>query len=236
MSVWGWPDERSFGMLEQNRTILSRVLENPPEHPTAAPSVAGLSRIRGLGSERVILPTMRNRPEQALVRWFAMAGILVMLGSMLGCARGKEVTPDAVEAARRLWQRAGIHNYGLEWTVTGPNNAHYFVTVQGDEVRKLEAVQPDGTRSQLPSNDPRYFSVDGLFLTIAGELALLKTDRPFGQPNGTKIVMRFEPDSTRGYPHWYSRDMMVAAQGMRIDVLRLVPTGSEPEASSPWNR
>jgi len=162
-----------------------------------------------------------------------MSGILAILGSMLGCAGGKEVTPEAIAAARRLWKQAGIPNYDLEWTVTGRNNAHYFVTVRGGEVRRLESVRPDGTRSKLPSHEPRYFGVDGLFLTMADELALLKTASPFSEPKGTKVVMRFEPDSKWGYPHWYRRDVLGASQGMRIDVIRLVPTGVDLDVSPP---
>ena len=162
-----------------------------------------------------------------------MPGILAILGSTLGCAGGKEVTPAALEAASRLWKQAGIHDYDLELKVTGQNNAHYFVTVRGGDVRRLESVRPDGGRFELHSFQPRYFGIDGLFLTIADELALLKTDRPFGQPKGTKVLMRFEPDSKRGYPHWYRRDVMGVPQGMRIDVIRRVPTGVVLEAVPP---
>ena len=75
--------------------------------------------------------------------------------------------------------------------------------------------------------------MDGLFLTIAEELSVLKTDRPFGQPKGTKVLMRFEPDPKRGYPHWYRRDVMGTPQGTRIDVIRLVPTGADLDVSHP---
>ena len=68
------------------------------------------------------------------------------------------------------------------------------------EVRRVESVQPDGRRIELHPGEPRYFGVDGLFLTIADELALLKTDRPFGQPQGTKVVMRFKPDPSWAIP------------------------------------
>ena len=74
--------------------------------------------------------------------------------------------------------------------------------------------------------------MDGLFLTIADELASLKTDNPFGQPKGTKVVMRFKPDPKLGYPLWYRRDVMGTPQGMRIDVIKLVPMqGVELEAN-----
>jgi len=162
-----------------------------------------------------------------------MPGILAILVSTLGCAGGQAVNPETVDAAKRLWTQAGIRDYQLEWSVTGPNNAHYFVTVQNGEVRKIESIQPDGARKVARSGEPRYFSVDGLFLTIAEELALLKTDRPFGQPKGNKVVMRFEPDSTRGYPHWYRRDVMGVPQGMRIDVIKLVPMAAASNSVTP---
>ena len=167
---------------------------------------------------------MKSSPQRPLVRWFAMPGILAIVGSTLGCAGGQDVNPLAIDAARRLWTQAGIRDYQLEWSVTGSNNAHYFVSVQDGEVRKVESARPDGDRSKLNPPEPQYYGVDGIFRTIAEELALLKTDSPFGQPKGNKVVMRFEPDSRRGYPHWYRRDVMGAPQSMRIDVIKLVPT------------
>jgi len=155
-----------------------------------------------------------------------MPGILAILGSTLGCTGGQEVNPGAVDAARRLWTQAGIRDYQLEWSVTGSNNAHYVVSVQDGEVRKVESIRPDGARGVLHPPEPRFYGVDGLFLTIAEELALLKADSPFGRPSGTKVVMRFEPDSKLGYPHWYRRDVMGAPKSMRIDVIRLVPTAA----------
>jgi len=174
---------------------------------------------------------MESSPQRPPAWWFAMPAILAILGSTLGCAGGQEVNPQAVDAARRLWTQAGIRDYQLEWSVTGPNNAHYFVSVRDGEVRKIESVQPDGSRFELHPGEPRFFGVQGLFLTIADELALLKTDRPFGQPKGTKVVMRFEPDSRLGYPHWYRRDVMGTSQSVRITVIGLVPTPAlTPEA------
>lgn len=90
-------------------------------------------------------------------------------------------------------------------------------------MRKVESVQPDGRRLDLHPAKTRYYSVDGLFLTIAEELALLKTDRPFDQPKGTKVVMRFKPDPKLGYPLWYRRDVMGTPQAIAIDVVKLVP-------------
>jgi hypothetical protein len=156
-------------------------------------------------------------------RWWTTPAVLAVLACAFGCAGGQQVNSQAVAAARELWVRQGFRDYHLEWTVTGPRNNHYFVSVRDGEVRKVESVQPDGSRRELHPGDPRYFGVDGLFLTIADELALLETDRPFGQAKGATAVMRFEPDPKRGYPHWYRRDVMGSSQGVRIDVIRLVP-------------
>jgi hypothetical protein len=155
---------------------------------------------------------------------FSIAAAL-MAALLASCAGGQPVTPDAIAAARKVWTEAGIRDYDLEWTAAGMNNAHYFVTVRGGVVRKVESVAPDGRRFELHPGEARYFGVDGLFTTIADDLAHLKLDRPFGQPNGTKVVMRFRPDPKLGYPRSYRRDVLGTSQGLAIDVIRLVPTG-----------
>ena len=160
-------------------------------------------------------------------RCFALPGVLAILAATFGCSGGDDVTPESLERAKALWKKAGIHDYDLEWTVTSANDAHYYVTVHGDDVVKVDSIQPDGSRLKAGTHAPRFFSVDGLFLTIAEELALLKTERPFNQPAGTKVIMRFKPDPKLGYPHWYRRDVMGSTQAMRIDVLKLIPKRQE---------
>ena len=140
-----------------------------------------------------------------------------------GCSGGQTVTPEALAAARQTWTAAGMHDYDLEWTASGPSSGHYFVTVRGGEVRKVESVAPDGRKYELHPAEPRFFGVDGLFTTIADELAQLKSDRPFGQPKGTKVVMRFTPDPRLGYPRLYRRDLLGTMRGLAIDVVRLTP-------------
>jgi hypothetical protein len=153
-------------------------------------------------------------------------GVVAILGSALGCAGGQEVTPEAIAHAKEVWTRSGIRDYDLEWAVTGAQNNHFHVRVQAGEVRRVESVQHDGQRSALKPADTRYYSVDGLFLTIANELAQLKTDHPFDQPKGTKVVMRFKPHPSLGYPLWYRRDVMGTAQAIAIDVLKLTSDAS----------
>lgn len=143
-----------------------------------------------------------------------------------GCSGGQAVTSENVEAARRLWTKAGIRDYDLEYT-TAPSNGHFLVTVHDGEVKKIEAIGPGGARHELHPGAPRYYSVDGIFVTIADELAQLKKSTPFEQPKGTKIVMKFNTNSKLGYPEWYHRDIMGTSQSARIDVIRLTPTAAE---------
>jgi hypothetical protein len=156
--------------------------------------------------------------------------ILACLLTIAGCDGGQAVTPEALDHAKQLWTSAGIRDYELDWSVTGSNNAHYLVTVQAGEVRKVDTFAPDGRRIELHPGSPRFFGVDGLFVTISDELAQLKTERPFGQPTGTKVVMKFSPDTKLGYPHWYRRDVLGTAQAVTIDVNKLVPSATTTTA------
>jgi hypothetical protein len=174
-------------------------------------------------------PVMRLSPGRACLQSIRMLIVLAVVGAAIGCSRGEEATGDAIAQAKARWMKAAIRNYDLEWTVTGPNNAHYYVTVEEGDVRKIELEEPDGTRLEIRSPSPSYFSVDGLFLTIANEITLAKSDHPFNQPNGTKVVMRFQPDPELGYPHWYRRDVMGTPQTVTIDVVKLTPRSLSSE-------
>jgi hypothetical protein len=170
-----------------------------------------------------------------LVRWSMMFSAVAILFGVVGCSGGQVVTPKSIASARRVWAQAGIQDYDLEWISSGMITAHYYVTVRGGEVRKVESVQPDGRRFELHPAAPRFFGVDGLFTTIADELAQLKSERPFGQPKGTKVVMRFTIDAILGYPRTYRRDVLGTSQGLAIDVIRFIPTthsSSSPRAAA----
>src|SRR5262249_43918603 len=146
----------------------------------------------------------------------------------------QEVTPEAVRAAEQLWTRADMQDYDLDWSVSGPNNAHYLVTVRGAEVRKIESIRPDGTKVLLRPAETRMDSVDGLFRTPEEELAVCsKSERPFGQPKGSKVVMRFRPDAKLGYPHWYHRDVLGSPMSVAIEVNALTPAPAATRPSGP---
>jgi len=151
-------------------------------------------------------------------------GLPTLLIAIVGCGGGREVTPEAVRAARELWTRAGLPDYDLDWSVSGPNNARYLVAVRGGEVLKVEMIRPDGGKVEMHPEKKQFFGVDGLFLTMEEELAVCsKNEKPFGQPKGTRVVMRFQPNEKLGYPHWYHRDVLGSPMSMAIDVNALTP-------------
>ena len=95
--------------------------------------------------------------------------------------------------------------------------------MRGGAVRSVEQLLPDGRTVELHPGEPKYYGVDGLFLTIADEYAQLRTDAPFGQAKGTKAVLRFSPDPKYGYPRSYRRDVLGTPMAVAIDVVRFVP-------------
>jgi hypothetical protein len=167
--------------------------------------------------------TIRTDEQRQWLRRHFRLGFLSACLAIGGCAAGQDVTTDRIDSARELWAKAAIRDYELEYT-TAPANGHFLVTVRAGEVKKVEAIQPDGARVELHPGAPRYYSVDGLFVTIADELAQLEKPNPFEQPKGTQILMKFKTNPELGYPEWYRRDIMGATQSARIDVIKLTPT------------
>ena len=48
-------------------------------------------------------------------------------------------------------------------------------------------------------------------------------DRPFGEPKGSRILLKFDPDPRLGYPRSYRRDVVGSREALTIDVVRLDP-------------
>jgi hypothetical protein len=149
--------------------------------------------------------------------------LALWLAALPGCGGGQDVTPQAIGAARRTWERAGLRDYDLEWTSSGAQNGHYRVFVRGGVVESVRTVLPDGREMEAHTAQPESFGVDGLFQILEEELAQRQADRPFGQPPGTTAVLRFVPDPQLGYPRSYRRDVLGVTKGIAIDVIRLTP-------------
>ena len=166
----------------------------------------------------------RRRPgfEARRIGRFALAAVVA--AAVAGCSRGEPVTADSLAKARQTWGRAGIRDYQLEWKAAGASPAHYLVTVRDGAVTRITSRTPDGSWIEVHPAEPRFYGVDGLFTTIADELAQLKNERPFGQPHEAKVVMRATFDPKLGYPLSYHRDVLGTSQGLAIHVIKLTPT------------
>ncbi len=147
--------------------------------------------------------------------------IVVLISALPGCGGGVDATPDAIKVAEAKWNAAGIRDYNIEWTNSGQGNGHYRVFVRDGEVKAIYSLLPGGREVVAKPGQPRFYSVNGLFLTIKDEMAQRETATPFGQPKGTSAILKFTPDPELGYPQSYRRDVLGTPKGVSIDVDRL---------------
>ncbi|HEV3165311.1 MAG TPA: DUF6174 domain-containing protein [Isosphaeraceae bacterium] len=160
----------------------------------------------------------------------ARLALVAILLTAAGCAGGQNVTPEAIAQAKSTWQQAHILNYNIEWTSSGQMRGHYRVSVRGGKVTHVMSVLPDGREIEMRPGRPSSYGVDGLFQVIEEEQAQIESDSPFGQPKGTKAVLRFTTDPKLGYPSSYRRDLRGTPQGVSIDVIRFDPNPPDPSA------
>jgi hypothetical protein len=165
------------------------------------------------------------------LRSASLLAVGLALAALSGCAGGEAVSTSALASAKAKWERAGVRDYDLEWATSGLSRSHYIVEVRDAKVRTIETVAPDGRRYEVKPAQPSYYSVEGLFLTIAEELAQRDMPSPFGQPKGANTVLLFTPDPTYGYPRSYRRDVAGAPMPLAIDVIRFSPVGAMKPAS-----
>jgi hypothetical protein len=149
---------------------------------------------------------------------------------LAGCAGGEDLTTRSLRAAQRAWEGAGLRDYDLEWASSGARVGRYRVFVRDGRVRAIYMVQPDGKEAVARPAEPRFFGVDGLFQVLEEELDQAQEDAPFGQPRGSRVVLKFTPDPKLGYPRDYRRDVLGGHARLAIDVLRLDPA---PPAAIP---
>jgi hypothetical protein len=146
-----------------------------------------------------------------------------------GCGEvGDAVQADRLERDQALWAKAGPADYNLEWqSISSRNQSIYRVYVRGGKVEAVRLVRPDGKQIALKPADVDFYSVPGLFRTIREELMQSKQPRPFGQPEGTTVVLTMRSDPELGYPTLYRRDIFGVDERMGIDVTSFNST-SEP--------
>jgi hypothetical protein len=160
--------------------------------------------------------------------FYAVATSAVGLVAVSGCGRGTDVTSRSIRDARRVWTKANIRDYDLEWTASGPLSGHYLVYVRGGLVREVRRILSDPRQIQANHGneivvarpaDPSLYGVDGLFKILEQEFDAAQSDQPFGQPKGARVLLKFSPDATLGYPRRYRRDVSGSLLALAIDVL-----------------
>lgn len=157
-----------------------------------------------------------NRPARIVA--------VLLLAVLAGCGgAGIEVGTRSLAEARRLWEKAGVRDYDLEWTSSGAREGRYRVTVRDGQVTSVRTVQPDGGEVVANPADPSYYGVEGLFRVLEEECDEALGGRPFGQPAGTRVLQRFVPDPIYGFPRRYRRDVAGTPRGLAIDVVRFDP-------------
>jgi hypothetical protein len=159
---------------------------------------------------------------------FPRLAVLSLLPILAGCGGGEAVTGPSIGKAKRLWEQARVRDYDLEWSSSGRTSGHYLVEVRDGQVRSIESVLPDGRNIPVHTAEPKYYGVDGLFTIIKDELAQSRFPEPFGQPKGTKTILRFTPDPKLGYPRSYRRDVLGTPQTAAIDVIRFEEKSGRP--------
>src|SRR5260370_18069157 len=82
--------------------------------------------------------------------------LVVPLWAAVGCAGGEPVTPPAIARSKRTWEEAGIRNYTLEWTTTGPRYSRYRVTVRAGKVKRVDPLLPHALPIQCLPAHPTF--------------------------------------------------------------------------------
>jgi hypothetical protein len=162
--------------------------------------------------------------------------LFAMLLPAVGCGGGEEVNARNLAKARALWDGAKVRDYDLEWTTSGDREGHYLVFVRDGSVKAIHAfIEDRNARAireiQVKPGEPSYYGVEGLFRIIKEEQAQCADGSAFGQPKGTRVLLKFTPDAKLGYPRRYRRDVVGQTGRLALDVVRLDPR--EPGATVP---
>src|SRR5262245_20851148 len=167
------------------------------------------------------------RADHKIPTVLGVLGLAVLGTGCGGGSVGEDVTREGLDRARQAWERAAIRDYDLEWASRGAlAPGRYAVTVRDGRVIEVRSIADDGSVRRARPADPSYYAVEGLFRIIDDDLSQRLEERPFGQPKGARVLMKFAPDPRLGYPRSYRRDVVGTRQGVAIDVIRLDPVAS----------
>lgn len=171
-----------------------------------------------------------------IIKVFCQIAVPLLMVMSAGCGdSGEPLEAARLQRDEALWNSKGPADYNLEWKSSSTrNNAVYRVYVRGGEVRSVRLVRPDGKAIALKPAEPGFYGVPGLFRTIREELAQSQLAQPFGQPQGTTVLLTVRTDPAYGYPTFYRRDIFGVNERMGLDVTRFEPSQAEiPPADPP---
>jgi hypothetical protein len=138
------------------------------------------------------------------------AGLLV-----LRAGAPPELTESALEAARERWEAAGPASYTLDLQMSGALSDRRHVEVRNGRVVEMTI---DGDRASEGAWE--YWSVDGLFDTMATELANARQPpASLGLADGSQLVLRASFDRELGYPTRFLRHIMGHQRGTEWEVV-----------------
>lgn len=184
----------------------------------------------------MIHPLLKSRHNARFHKMFCRIAVILLTVLSAGCGdSGEPLDAARLQRDEALWNSRGPADYDLQWRSTSTrNNAVYRVYVRGGQVRSVRLVRPDGKAIALKPAEPGFYSVPGLFRTIREELAQSQQAQPFGQPQGTTVLLTVRSDPTYGYPTFYRRDIFGVNERMGLDVTRFEPSQAEiPPADEP---
>jgi hypothetical protein len=128
-----------------------------------------------------------------------------------------ELTPQALDAARRRWQERGPASYELTLQMSGALNDRRRVEVADGVVVAMEIDGRPAAESAW-----RYASVDGLLEFLEQELRNAQDPPPsLGVTGPGQVVLRAEFDRELGYPRRFLRHLLGRQQSTSWEIVEL---------------
>ena len=125
------------------------------------------------------------------------------------------LTAEALAGARKMWRTSEIKDYDLRYTMNG--NA-CDVTVRGGIVTALRVNGAEARSSQW-----RFFSVNGLFETLAMDLESVTDSGGAFAGHADRILMRVRFNPVFGHVERYIRSSGSLARGAEIELHTFTP-------------
>jgi hypothetical protein len=174
-----------------------------------------------------------RKPNRRWIWYFVVVGCLTVLATTILVVfnRAQQLTPEQLEAARKLWDEKRPADYLLTYTKLGSATGTFIVTVRKGKVVAVvmrQNVTKDGQVQVLEQRlEPRLYrdyDMDGLFNDIEVFLdRAAKKDSP-------RTFLRATFDARNGQLLWFVRSVMSTGERIEIRVQPVQPPPPEPSA------